>query len=123
MLRPVLEDVVYLVLDLAGDGSPLWELTWGLRQFGASEYTQIHAPCSVDEVRPALLELVSRGFIELYDLADPQGPSLEREKAEAVIADDGFWVEQRESGTNSAYGLALTEAGDAELDRLIASRT
>ena len=118
----VTDDIRYLVLDSAGDESMLWELTWGLRVIdGDGNEVEVHARRSVDEVRPVLAELVSRGFVELYDFRDPPGPTLEREQAQAVIADDGYWIVQSESDKDAAYALTLTDAGEAELTRVIAA--
>jgi hypothetical protein len=94
----VRSDIWYLVLDTAGDEGMLWELTWGsqLLQPGGQE-VEIHAPSTVEEVRPVLAEAVTRGLVELYDASDPQGPTLNHERAQAVIGDDGFWIAQSES--------------------------
>ena len=116
------DDIRYLVLDSAGDESMLWELTWGSRVIdGDGNEVEVHARRSVDEVRPVLAELVSRGLVKLYDFRDPPGPTLEREQAEAVIADDGYWIVQSESNKDAAYALTLTDAGEEELMRVIAA--
>jgi hypothetical protein len=119
----VRDDLRYLVLDVAGDEAMLWELTWGLDMLAPDgSRTPIHLPVAVEEVRPVVAELVAQGFVALYDNDDPQGATLSGEQAQAVIADDGNWIVQSESGKEAAYALVLTDAGNEQLQELIAAR-
>jgi hypothetical protein len=119
----VRDDLRYLVLDLAGDEAMLWELTWGMDLLGPhGQRTPIHLAFAVEEVRPVLAELVAQGLVELYDNDDPTGPTLSRDQAQAVIADDGYWIVQSESGKEAAYALALTDVGEEQLQKLISAR-
>lgn len=108
----------YAVLDMAGDQSPLWELTWGAQLVERDDtLRELHPRMPVPEVRPALEELLRAGHVEVFDWEEPDAPPLRLEAALAIVADDRNWVPPAESGQARAYGVDVTASGEDEYRR------
>ena len=103
----------YAILDHASDEASLWELPWQLIDHIDGRDVERHTPRTVTEVLPHLLDLIREGHVEIFRLADSQGPSLPLAEALAVASDEANWDP---STATDHYGVITTESGNRECE-------
>jgi hypothetical protein len=112
------DDARYKILFEASDESFLFHLPHASYFISEGVETQTQPEMSIEELRPALRDLVLSEFVSMFEATDANR-DLTVEQALTIIEQDSHWMtpdEEREGGL-LIYGLVTTPAGNEELRR------
>lgn len=108
----------YAILAAIDADPPLWELLWGLSVVVGKEIRPIDPPMTLEDLRPALEDLLHEGHIRLYDFRSDGDEYLALEDALRVVADDRSWLTPTETEQPETWAaLTATDSGEVEYRR------